>query len=172
MNRKILSRVSRPILSVVAIIYFLIDALFVSLLHPLVTWIGRLPIFPRMRRWIASIRPYPALALFLVPLVVLEPAKPVGTYLIAIGNFRTGVVVIVGAEILKIVVVERLFQINREKLLSIAAFAWVYYRIISWLDWLKQLPPWRFLQSKLQQLKTTAKNLALKIRHTSGRRPS
>src|SRR3954451_20038549 len=106
MIRKVLPRLLRPVVFVFAIVYFLIDALFGSLLHPLVLWIGRLPIFKRMRAWIIFSGPYSALAMFIVPLAVLEPAKPVGTYLIATGNFRKGVAVIVGAEILKLVVVE------------------------------------------------------------------
>lgn len=169
MIRQILPRLLRPIVFIFAIIYFLVDALFGSLLYPLVLWIGRLPIFPRMRAWIGSVGPYSALAMFIVPLAVLEPAKPVGTYLIATGNFRKGVAVIVGAEILKLIVVERIFHINREKLLSIPAFAWIYHFIMGWLDWLKQLPPWRYLKGKFEQLKSFAKNLSSKIRRRLGR---
>jgi hypothetical protein len=106
-----------------------------------------------------------------VPLIILEPVKPLGTYLIATGHFRNGVAVIVIGEILKVVVVERLFQINREKLLSIPAFAWVYYLVIGWLDWLKQLPAWQALERRFRLLKAAAKALSSKIIHRV-RKPS
>src|SRR5215212_4343947 len=157
-------RFLRPLFSILAVIYFLVDALFFSVLHPVVSWIGRLPLFPRMRRWIASLGRYPALALFLVPLIILEPVKPVGTYLIATGRFKNGVAVIVAGEILKLVVVERLFQINRDKLLSIPAFAWAYYFGMGWLNWLKELPPIPLLRSRLRQLKLAANAMFLRVR--------
>jgi hypothetical protein len=40
------------------------------------------------------------------------------------GSFFAGAVVFITAEFLKLTFVERLFQLNREKLLSIPAFAW------------------------------------------------
>lgn len=70
--------------------------------------------------------PYPSLALFAVPVIVLEPAKPLSAYLIATGHFFAGAVIFITAEVLKLTVVERLFQLNKKKLLSIPAFAWCY----------------------------------------------
>jgi hypothetical protein len=46
--------------------------------------------------------------------------------LIGTGHFFAGAVVFITAEVLKLTFVERLFQLNREKLLSIPAFAWGY----------------------------------------------
>jgi hypothetical protein len=66
----------------------------------------------------------PSLALFAVPVVLLEPAKPFAGYLIGTGHFFAGAVTFIMAEVLKLTFVERLFQLNRTKLLSIPAFAW------------------------------------------------
>jgi hypothetical protein len=169
MTRHALLRLLRPILFAITIIYFLIDAIFFSLVAPIAAWISRLPILARIRAWIGSLRPYPALALFVVPLVILEPVKPVGTYLIATGRFVHGTSLIVAGEILKLVIVERLFQINRDKLLSIPAFAWIYYFIVGWLDWLKQLPPWQALQRRLRSLKEMVKTLRARLKRRSKR---
>ena len=76
----------KPIVVVFAALYFLIDAIFFSLIRPLGTWLSKLPIFRRIGSWIRPLGPYPTLALFAVPLIVLEPVKPVGLYLIAFGN--------------------------------------------------------------------------------------
>jgi hypothetical protein len=47
--------------------------------------------------------------LFLVPVIILEPVKPVGAYLIATNHLVSGVSLIAIGELLKIVIVERLF---------------------------------------------------------------
>ena len=68
----------------------------------------------------------PTLALFLIPLILLEPVKPLSAYLVASGQFKLGMSVVVVGEILKITVVERIFYIGRDKLMTIKAFAWGY----------------------------------------------
>src|SRR5262249_47991611 len=78
-----------------------------------------------------------------VPLAVLEPAKPIGLYLMASGHFVHGVVVIAGAELLKIVTVERIYHIGRPKLMTIPAFARSHDFVAGWLDWFRALPPWQ-----------------------------
>jgi hypothetical protein len=42
-----------------------------------------LRIFYALAAWLASLGPYPTLVLFLVPVIILEPFKPVGAYLFA-----------------------------------------------------------------------------------------
>jgi hypothetical protein len=37
-----------------------------------------------------ALGPYPTLVLFLVPVMILEPVKPVGAYLIATGHWLPG----------------------------------------------------------------------------------
>src|SRR4029079_7902998 len=80
---KRIARTFKPIIIVFAALYFLIHAIFFSLIRPLGNWLYKLPIFTGVGRWIRSLGPYSTLALFAVPLIVLEPIKPVGLYLIA-----------------------------------------------------------------------------------------
>ena len=70
-----------------------------------------------------SLRPYPTLLLFIVPLIVLEPVKPVAALLVANTNAALGLSALVIAEILKLVFIERLFSVSRTKLMSIPAFS-------------------------------------------------
>jgi|SRR3954470_6032472 hypothetical protein len=151
--RRLLKRLATPIVLVFAIAYFVIDALFVSIIRPILAHLERLPVFARIDRWIRTLGPYPSLALFLVPVILLEPVKPVGLYLIAEEHFISGVTLIVLGEILKITVVERLFHINKDKLLSIRAFALVYFFVMKWLDRLKALPPWQWVRRQVAALK-------------------
>ena len=95
-------------------IYFVADLVFESVARPLSEWIGRLKILRPLNRWIASLRPYPALALFSVPVVILEPVKPVGAFLVSAGHVMSGILTIAAGEILKITLVERLFKLTRE----------------------------------------------------------
>jgi hypothetical protein len=127
----------KPVLFVVAAIYIAVDELFAVVTQPIAAWLARRDFARRLRRWITSLPPYPALALFLVPLIILEPVKPVAAFLAASGHFAVGAVLFVGGELLKLLLVERLFVLNKRKLLSIAAFAWCYHYISALREWLE-----------------------------------
>src|SRR6201990_2507188 len=131
-RRMRVNRIIKPLVVMLAAIWFLADAIFSTIAHPLARWLDEHWVLFRLRTWIRSLRPYPALALFAVPLIILEPVKPVAAYLAATGHVRMGLIVLVVGEILKLVLVERLFTLNRDKLLSIPAFAWAYgkYRLV------------------------------------------
>ena len=94
--------------------------------RPISRWIGRHLQFKRLRGWIRSLSPYCSLALFSVPVIILEPVKPVAAYLAATGQVVSGAVTFIVGELLKLVLVERLFHLTRDKLMRIPAFAWVY----------------------------------------------
>jgi hypothetical protein len=108
---------------ILATVYFVADGMFSHVTQPITAWFARKRLFERVRLWVISLGPYPSLALFAVPVIILEPAKPLAAYLLGTGHFFAGAVTFITAEVLKLTLVERLFQLNREKLLSIPAFA-------------------------------------------------
>jgi hypothetical protein len=142
-KRAILKTILEPFVVVAAALYFVVDALALSSLKPLLRKIANLKLFKFIAPWIASLGPYPTLALFVVPLVLLEPIKPFSAYIIASGHLLFGVLVLVFGEVLKITVVERIFHIGRDKLMTIKAFAWTYNLAFGWLTWLQALPAWQ-----------------------------
>jgi hypothetical protein len=142
-HRTILKTIFEPFVIVVAAIYFMIDALALSSLKPVLRKIANSKLLKFIAPWISSLGPYPTLALFVVPLVLLEPIKPFSAYLIGSGHFIFGVLVLILGEILKITVVERIFHIGRDKLMTIKAFAWIYNFVSGWLTWIQALPPWQ-----------------------------
>src|SRR5258707_10482718 len=75
--------------------------------------------------------------------MVFEPVKPVAAYLAATGHVRAGIVILIVGELLKLVLVERLFSITRDKLVSIPAFAWVYGKLCLAKAWLESSDAWR-----------------------------
>lgn len=133
-------RWSRIALSALAIVYFILDAIFFRLSQAVFTAFARLGLFAWLSDLLRRLPPYAALAVFVVPLAVLEPAKPVGAWRIATGHPVQGIAIIVIAEIIKLVAVERMFHVNKDKLLTIPAFAWAYGWFLRWLDLINGLP--------------------------------
>ncbi|TWB17150.1 hypothetical protein FBZ89_1111 [Nitrospirillum amazonense] len=138
-----LRRLLTPLAVAAALAYVLVDVCFLPLVRPFANRMGRWSPFQALGRFIDRLGPRTTLVLFLVPLVVLEPAKPLGAFLIAQGKTRLGILLIVAAEVLKLLTVERLFQRSRHKLLTIRWFARVHGWIVGWIDRLKALPAWR-----------------------------
>jgi hypothetical protein len=136
-------RILQPAIYVLAAVYFLVDVIFMAIARPIADWFADHWVLVRLRRWIASLRPYPALALFTVPVAILEPIKPVAAYLVSTGHVLTGIAGLIIGELLKLVIVERLFCITRHKLLSIPAFAWCYAKFRRVKDWLESSEVWR-----------------------------
>ena len=143
MTRTILKTILEPFVIVLVAVYFVIDALALSILKPLLRKISKLQVFNFIAPWIASLGPYSTLALFVVPLVLLEPIKPLSAYFAASGHITFGVLAVIIGEIMKITIVERIFHIGRDKLMTIKAFAWIYNFASEWLTWLQALPPWQ-----------------------------
>lgn len=131
-----MKRILKLVVFILAAVYFIVDAIFLTIATPLARWMARQGVFVRLRKWIGSLRPYPSLALFAVPLIILEPAKPVATYLIATGQIAAGVTVLIVGELLKLVIVERLFKLCRRKLLKIPTFARGYAYWRQGVDWI------------------------------------
>jgi hypothetical protein len=138
-----MARVWKIPLFVLATAYFVLDGLFSYVTRPVAAWLGGMQIFERTQRWIVSLRPYPSLVLFAVPVILLEPVKPLAGYLVATGHLVTAAITFVTGEVLKLTCVERLFQLNRKKLLSIPAFAAGYKYWRRMMDVVESLEIWK-----------------------------
>src|SRR6188474_23454 len=153
------SKMWRPVLWVLVIAYFLIDAISASLLKPLRRWLDRLDAFRRMAGWIRSLGPYPSLFIFLVPLIVLEPVKPVSLYLVGIGQFYAGLIVFVVGEALKILLIERLFHLTRPKLMSFRLFAWAYGWVIEIFAYFRSFEVWKSARRWFEEIRAHARHV-------------
>jgi hypothetical protein len=157
----------RPVWVCAAILYFLFDAIFVGLLAPLVSRIARAPIFRPLTAWILGLPPWPTLILFLVPIIALEPAKPVGAYLVATGRPGLGILVLVLAEITKITVVERLYHLSRDKLLTIPIFARVHDIVVRVLAAIRAIPAVAATLAALARLREVVRRFWHGLRHAA-----
>jgi hypothetical protein len=162
--RASIRRIVSPVVSAAAVVYFVLDAVFLGVLKPFLNWLGRRPVLIRLGGWIAALGPYPSLLLLGIPVVILEPLKPLGFYVIATGHPVQGSAILAGAEVAKIVVVERLFRISRDKLLTIGWFAWGYRLVTGWLAWLRALPAWQAVVRAGNHIKAQAREVIRWIR--------
>jgi hypothetical protein len=140
-------RILKALTYIAAGLYLLVDAIFMTVAKPIAKWIDKHVPLRRLREWVRSLPPYPSLALFSIPVIVLEPIKPIAAYLAATGQFLSGVLTFVFGELLKLVLVERLFSLTREKLMKIPAFARLYQWYSQAIAWLKATEAWRTLES-------------------------
>lgn len=163
-----MKRIVKPLVVALAAIWFMADAVFSTIARPLARWLGEHWVLFRLRKWIRSLRPYPALALFAVPLIILEPVKPAAAYLAATGHVKAGLIVLVVGEILKLVLVERLFSLNREKLLTIPVFAWAYgkYRLV--VDWLESMEAWQMVRRWSRMVRLSIRRSFAQFKASSG----
>jgi hypothetical protein len=164
MPRRRLGRILSPVVAVLAALYFLVDALFLPPLRVLARWLGRFAAVARIGDWIRTLGPYQTLALFLVPLIILEPVKPVAAYLAAKQHYTQSVTVLIVGEILKITIVERLFHIGRDKLMTIPAFAWTYNYVMAWIAYFESFAAWQAVMRQVRAIQAMARAAWVRLR--------
>jgi hypothetical protein len=156
---------------ILATVYFVVDGVLSHVTRPLTEWLAKKRLFERTRRWLTALRRYPALALFAVPVIILEPAKPLAGYLMGTGHFFAGAVIFITAEVLKLTLVEWLFQLNREKLLSIPAFAWGYQYWRHMMNVVESMEFWRASRRLADNAAYMFRTRWLQFKHAQRSRP-
>ena len=141
-----MKRILMPVTYGLAVLYFLVDAAFITIAKPISDWLAKHVVLRQLPVWIRSLRPYPSLALFLIPVIILEPVKPVAAYLAATGHMAISVFTLVVGELLKLIFVERLFRLTRDKLMEIPIFAWAYTKFREVKRWLKNTAAWQAIR--------------------------
>ena len=163
-----MKRVLKPITYFLVALYFLADAAFMAIAKPISDWFAKHVVLRRFRGWIRSLRPYPSLALFSVPVIMLEPVKPVAAYLAATGQMVSSVVTLIIGELLKLVLVERLFSLTRDKLMKIPAFAWAYTKFREAKAWLNNTEAWQAIRA----ISRTARHYLTEMKNSAALRQS
>jgi len=108
-------------------------------LRPVVGWVvERLPLKTlkaRIAAWIKHLPPTATLVVFLVPVLVLIPFKIFALVLMARGEFISATGILVLAKVVGVGVTAFMFDAARDRLLLIAWFRWLYWRVIAWNEW-------------------------------------
>lgn len=127
--RRLLWRVLRPPVYLIAAIVILLEGFLWEPLQGLAAWIGHLPGLRRFERWVAALPPKGALAMFLTPTVVLLPFKLMALAAFARGMFVTGLLVAISAKVVGTALVARIFALCKPTLLTVGWFARAYHWI-------------------------------------------
>jgi hypothetical protein len=126
-------------------------------------WVGRLPGLRWLEERIRALPPYAALALFLLPTVMLLPVKLLALWLIGQGKVWAGTLVILGAKLVGTAIVARLFALTQPALMQLAWFARLFTRWVSWKEALlvqvRASWPWRLGRVMKQRMKRRWKRL-------------
>ena len=101
-------------------------------LQRMLVWIGRMPGLRWLEKTIRRLPPYAALALFLLPTLLLLPVKLLALWLIGQGRVLLGTLVIVAAKVVGTAIVARLFTLTQPSLMQLTWFARSYAR---WANW-------------------------------------
>ena len=117
--------------------------------------ISQLPGLRWIERWIATQPPYAALAVFLVPTVLLLPIKLLALWLISRSWVVAGTLVIVIAKVAGTALVARLSTLTLPALMTLPWFARMYVRWSVWktalLERVRASRPWRLARQVRQQ---------------------
>jgi hypothetical protein len=154
-----LNRILKPLAYVLAAIYFVVDVLFVGLARPISRWFAANFPMPSVCAWIKSLPPYSCLALFSIPVILLEPVKTIAAYLAATGQLIWSSVTFVVGELLKLVLVERLFELTKNKLMKIPTFAWAYRHYAQAKTWVRQTEAWKAFRSLSKSVRDHIRDL-------------
>jgi hypothetical protein len=132
----------RPFLVLLAIV-FLVEAWLWRHLEPVVaTIVARIPLRAlkaRVAAWVETIPPAAALAVFVVPAILLFPLKLLTIWLLAQKQLIAAGLVFTFAKLAGLGITAFVFEATRPKLLQMAWFRWVYEHVLMGLAWAHRL---------------------------------
>lgn len=97
-------------------------------------WLARWRPIAAAEQWMASLPPYGALAVFVLPSALLLPVKLAAVWLLAHGQPIAASAVLVFAKITGTGLVARIFMLTKPQLMRIGWFAYAYSVFIPWKE--------------------------------------
>lgn len=149
-----------PLSWLVAII-FLIEETIWDWTARLMARLGAVRLVHAIEKHIAALLPRWALVTFLLPSLILIPAKLIGLHAIASGHLFIGSGVFILAKLLGMALFSRIFNLTRPALMQLAWFARLYAFIMHYRDRIHAyLDNW----AAYQRIKLRVKELAARIK--------
>lgn len=168
-------RLYRAPLILVAALVILIEELIWNRVAALAARIAHLPLLARAERWVATLAPYPAMVLFLVPAAIDFAIKLAGLWLIGTGHALTGILIIVASKLLGTAVIARLFVVSRPQLLTLRWFARLYGWLVGYKDRIyglvRAMPAWQAAMRMVAHLRSRRLSALRRLRTRLRRRP-
>jgi hypothetical protein len=126
---------SRPLLLLLLAAAFLFESWFwqccIALGRRIVALIPWAALKARVAAVVAKLPAPVVLVIFLIPVAIIEPMQTVCVYLIARGYVLSGILGFVALKFFGLGLIAVMFDLTREKLLSMAWFAWVYAKFVA-----------------------------------------
>ena len=150
-------RALRALLAIPVALWMVLEEWVWDSLTAAMAWLARL----RAVRWvearIARLPPYAAMAMFLLPWLVLVPAKIIGLWFIGTGHVAAGLGVFVLAKVVGTALLARLFALTRPALLTIGWFRRLYLWFTGWRDrlyaFVRSLRAWQRAKEWVRRLR-------------------
>ena len=160
--------VGRVILSVLLLLWTLLDLLLLPLLRPLLNALGRLRLFELLAAGLGRLPPYLALLALAVPFAIIEPFKVFALYWLGLGHLIQGGILFVLSHLASLLIVERVYHAAHAPLMRIGWFK----RLMIWLvdlrrlvtDWAKSTTLWQSSASLGRSLKATVAGWVTSLR--------
>lgn len=119
--------------------------------------LAQLPPLRALERLVCSLGPAAAMAVFLLPALMLFPVKLLALFAMARGHAFVGLGVFVLAKVAGAAAVARLYALTRPALLRLRWFAWLHGRFMAlkerWIARLKASAAWRECRRLVDQLR-------------------
>ena len=126
------------------------------------------PPLAALERWIVQLPPYVALAVFVLPALLLFPVKLLALFAIGHGHALTGVLVLLLAKLGGAAAVARLYALTRPALLSLPWFAHRHGQFMAvkdrWIARLLATPTWRQASALLVRWRRQRQQWTLAVR--------
>jgi hypothetical protein len=144
--------------------------------RPLAALLGqlrRLALVARLENWIQTLPPYGALAVFVVPTLLLLPLKILALYFVAHGQKLTALGLIAVAKLGGTALVARIFILTGPQLMRIDWFARSYNCVMPWKERLfaqiRASWAWRYGRMLKSRVKQTARRVWTRLRPQAAR---
>ena len=147
MIRRFFKKLLMPPMVIIAAVIMLFEEWLWDHLCAAMAWVSRACIFRWLEASLASLPPYAAMVVFLIPGAMLLPVKIAALYLMAHGRPGGGLLIIVAAKVVGTAVVARLFTVCRPALLTVRWFRRLHEGIVRLKTRLytavQSMPAWR-----------------------------
>ncbi len=144
-------------------VYLVLDGISRTLFRPITRWLAKLRLIVRLEALISGLPAYAVLALLVLPFAIAEPAKIFAIYLMSTGHVITGLALLIAAYLVSVLVVDRIFQAGKTKLLTIPWFAKLWTWISNYKDklltWMKSTAAWKRMGEIKQELRALISKL-------------
>ena len=143
-----------------ALLFLFEEVLWAGLGH-LMAKLARLPPVVRLEQRIRTLRPYPAMVLFLLPLAIALPIDLLGGWLVTRGRLVLGLVLLIAGKLLGTAFLARLYHLCHPALRGLPWFVRLETMILRWSAWahalLDQIESWQRTRAAVRRVLALAK---------------